>query len=118
MKIRGRKRAQNDLRLIVFVCVFTILSGAFVFCDTPNQDWGSYYSSKNAIKKLSIKLGEYSWQYLSVAAALKKLKGAWKECCATKKIASDLKKTFLEELIARKAFDQHMPLELLQTMIV
>ena len=36
-------------------------------------------TSKNAIKRLSIKLGEYSCQYLSAAAALEKLKGAQKE---------------------------------------
>ena len=28
---------QNDRRLIVFVCVFTVLSGAFVFCDGSND---------------------------------------------------------------------------------
>ena len=60
----------------------------------------------NVIKKLSIKLGKYSGQYLSAAEALENLKGAWKEYRATKKIASALRKTFQEELIARKAVDQ------------
>ena len=32
MKIQGRKRAQNDRRMRIFVCFFTVLSGAFVFC--------------------------------------------------------------------------------------
>ena len=43
--------------------------------------------SKNAIKKLSVKLGEYSGHYLTALACLDKLKIAWKEYCATKKDA-------------------------------
>ena len=54
-----------------------------------HRDWIDYWHSilqiktgvlttKNAIKKLSIKLGKYSRQYLSAAEALKKLRGAWK----------------------------------------
>ena len=60
-------------------------------------------TSKNTIKKLSIKLGKYSGQYLSAAEALQKLKDAWKEYRVAKKIASALRKTFQEELIARNA---------------
>ena len=36
-------------------------------------------ASKNTIKRLSIKLGEYSGQYLNAAEALSELKCAWKE---------------------------------------
>ena len=41
----------------------------------------------NTIKQLSIKLGEYSGQYLNAAEALSKLKCAWKEYRAAKEIA-------------------------------
>ena len=55
-----------------------------------HRDWIDYWhiilltktrvlTSKNTIKRLSIKLGEYSGQYPSAAAALEKLKGAWKK---------------------------------------
>ena len=67
-------------------------------------------TSKNTIKKLSIKLGEYSRQYLSAVEALTKLKGAWKEYRAAKKIASALRKNFQEEHIPRKAVDQKVTL--------
>ena len=63
-------------------------------------------TSKNAIKKLSIKLGEYSGQYLTVLACLDKLKIAWKEYRAAKKEAGSLRKAFLEDKIARKAHDR------------
>ena len=59
--------------------------------------------SKNTIKKLSIKLGEYSGNYLSALACLNKLKIAWKEYRAAKKVAWSLCDTFLEYKIARKA---------------
>ena len=42
-------------------------------------------TSKNVIKKLSIKLGEYSGHYLTSLACLFKLKIAWKEYRAAKK---------------------------------
>lgn len=51
-------------------------------------------TSKNAIKKLYIKLGKYYGQYINFTAALKKLKVAWNEFRAAKKIASDLGKTY------------------------
>ena len=60
-------------------------------------------TSKNAIKKLSIKLGEYSGYYLAVLACLDKLKIAWKEYRATKKVAWSLHENFLEDKIAKKA---------------
>ena len=44
-------------------------------------------TSKNAIKKLSIKLGEYSGHYLTALACLDNLKIAWKEYRAAKKMA-------------------------------
>ena len=47
-------------------------------------------TSKNAIKKLSIKLGEYSGHYLTSLACLDKLKLAWKDYCAAKKVAREL----------------------------
>ena len=58
---------------------------------------------KQALKKLSIKIDEYSGQYLTTLAALDKLKIAWKEYCAAKKEAWGLRKSFLEDKIARKA---------------
>ena len=75
-------------------------------------------TSKNTIKKLSIKVGEFSGQYLSETAALLKLKSAWKEYRAAKKIAGALRKIFQEELIAQKAIDQQVPPELLQKMMI
>ena len=51
-------------------------------------------TSKNAIKKLSIKLGEYSGHYLTSLACLDKLKIAWKEYRAAKKEAWSLRETF------------------------
>ena len=82
-----------------------------------HQDWIDYWhiilriktgvlTSKNTIKKLSIKLSEYSGQYLSAAEALKKLKEVWDKYRAAKKITSTLRKIFLEELVARKAVDR------------
>ena len=47
-------------------------------------------TSKNAIKKLSIKLDEYSGHYLTSLACLDKLKLAWKDYWATKKVVGEL----------------------------
>ena len=47
-------------------------------------------TSKNVIKELSIKLGEYSGHYLTSLACLDKLKLAWKDYCAAKKVAGEL----------------------------
>ena len=44
-------------------------------------------TSKQALKKLLIKIGEYSGQCLTTLAALDKLKIAWKEYRAAKKEA-------------------------------
>ena len=63
-------------------------------------------TSKNTIKRLSIKLGEYSGQYLNAAEALSKLKCAWKEYRAAKKIAQALRLTYQEEIMSRKAIDR------------
>ena len=54
-------------------------------------------TSKNAIKKLSIKLGEYSGHYLTALACLDKLKLAWKDYRAAKKVAWSLREAFLLE---------------------
>ena len=56
--------------------------------------------SKNAIKKLSIKLGQYSGNYLTALA-----------CVAAKKEAAALRKAFLEDQIARKAHNKKMSSE-------
>ena len=53
-------------------------------------------TSKNAIKKLSIKLGEYSWHYLTALAWLDRLKIA----------TGSLREASLEEKNARKAHDR------------
>ena len=63
-------------------------------------------TSKNNIKRLSIKLGEYSGYYLDAEEALQRLKGAWKEYKAARKIAHTLREAFLEELRSKKAIDQ------------
>ena len=68
-------------------------------------------TSKNAIKKLSIKLGEYSGHYLIALACLNKLKKAWKEYRAVKKEDWSLRQTFLEDKIARKAHDKNVTTE-------
>ena len=68
-------------------------------------------TSKNAIKKLSIKLGEYSGHYLTSLACLDKLKIAWKEYQAAKKEAWSLRETFLEDKITRKAHDRNVTSE-------
>ena len=44
-------------------------------------------TSKKALNKLSIKIDEYSDQYVTKLAALNKLKIAWKEYRAAKKEA-------------------------------
>ena len=69
------------------------------------------FTSKNAIKKLSIKLGEYSVHYLTSLACLDKLKIAWNEYHAGKKEAWSLWQTFLEEKIARKPHDRNVTTE-------
>ena len=65
-------------------------------------------TSKNAIKKLSIKLGEYSGSYLTTIACVDKLKIAWNEYQFSKKEAAALRSTFLEEQIARKAYNKRI----------
>ena len=75
-------------------------------------------TSKNTIKRLLIKLGEYSGHYLNAAEALKKLKDAWKEYSAAKKIAHVLRKTCQEEIIVRKAIDRKVTIEQLTKMMI
>ena len=69
------------------------------------------HTSKNAIKKLSIKLAEFSGQYLSADEALENLKATWKEYWAAKKVASELNETFQEEPMTRDAIDHKIPPE-------
>ena len=52
MKIRACKHAQNDQRLIVFVCVFTVLSGTFVFCVTESLSVNSNSKLDKLFKKI------------------------------------------------------------------
>ena len=59
-------------------------------------------TSKNAIKKLYIKIGEYPGQYLTSLVCLEKLKIAWNEYLVAKKEVWALRKSFLEDKIARK----------------
>ena len=53
-------------------------------------------TSKNAIKKLSIKLDEYSGNYLTAIACVDKLKIAWKEYQDAKKEAAALRRAVLK----------------------
>ena len=75
-------------------------------------------TSKNTIKRLSIKLGEYSGQFLNAAEALAKLKCAWKEYRAAKKIANALRLTYQEELMSRKRADRKVTTEQLTKMMI
>ena len=68
-------------------------------------------TSMNTIKKLSIKLVAYLGNYLTALACLEKLKLAWKEYRGAKKEVASLRKTFLEDQIARKAHDEKMTSE-------
>ena len=68
-------------------------------------------TSKNAIKKLSIKLGEYSGHCLTALAYLDKLNFAWKLYLAARKEAGSLREAFIEDKIARKAHDRKVTTE-------
>ena len=68
-------------------------------------------TSKNTIKELSIKFGEYSGNYLTALACLEKLKIPWKEYQGAKREAASLRMAFLEDQIARKAHDKKMSSE-------
>ena len=75
-------------------------------------------TSKQALKRLSIKIGEYSSQYLTTLACLDQLKLAWKEYRAAKKEAWTLRKSFVEDKIARKAHDSNVTTETIMKMMV
>ena len=66
------------------------------------------FTSKNAIKKLFIKLEEYLGHYLTSFACLDNLKIDWKEYQAAKKEAWVLQKTIMEDKIVRKAHDRNV----------
>ena len=55
---------------------------------------------------------------MSTVAAFEKLKGAWKEHHVAKKKASELRKTFQEELTARKTIGRQVLPEHLQQMMI
>ena len=74
-------------------------------------------TSKNVIKKLSIKLGEYSGHYLTSLACLDKLKIAWKDYRAAKKVAWELRETFMQEKIDRLAEDRNTTSEYMENML-
>ena len=62
-------------------------------------------TSKNIIKRLSLKLGLYAGHYLSAADALVSLKRAWKDYKAAKKIAVTFWKDLLQSIIDRLAME-------------
>ena len=68
-------------------------------------------TSKNAIKRLSIKSGGYSGHYLTDLVYLDKLKIAWKEYRAAKKETWSLHETFVQDKIARKAHNRNVTTE-------
>lgn len=76
------------------------------------------FTSKNVIKNLLIKLGEYLGQYVTVLVALEKLKAAWKEYSVAKKVAASLCKTFLKDKIARKVHDLNVSSENMMKMML
>ena len=84
----------------------------------PSYELTGVLTSKNAIKRLSIKIGEYSGQFLNAAEALAKLKCAWKEYWAAKKIANALRLTYQEELMSRKAADRKVTTEQLTKIMI
>ena len=75
-------------------------------------------TSKQALKCLSIKIGEYFGQYLTTLAYLDQLKLAWKEYRAAKKEAWTLRKSFVEDKIARKAHNSNVTTETMKKMMV
>ena len=68
-------------------------------------------TSKNAIKRLSIKLDEYSGHYLTILACLDKLKIAWGKYCTAKKEAWSLCETFLQDKNSKEAYDRNVTKE-------
>ena len=72
---------------------------------------------KNAIKKLSIRLGEYSGHYLTALACLDKLKIAWKDYCAAKRVTWALRETFIQEKIDWQAEDRNTTSEHMENML-
>ena len=75
-------------------------------------------TSKQALKRLSIKIGEYLGQYLTTLACLDQLKLAWKEYRAAKKEAWKLCKSFVEDKITRKAHDSNVTTETMKKMMI
>ena len=74
-------------------------------------------TSKNVIKRLSIRLGEYSENYLTTVACIDKLKIAWKEYQVAKKDAAALRSAFIEDQIAKKAHHKRMSSEAMIKML-
>ena len=74
-------------------------------------------TSKNAIKKFSIKLGEYSGHYLTSLACLDKLKLAWKDYCVAKEPAGELRRTFLQGKIDILVQDRNSTAEQMENML-
>ena len=68
-------------------------------------------TSKNDIKRLSIKLGECLGQYLTALVYPDKLKIVWKEYGVAKKEIWVLWKSFPDDKIARKSHDRNMTME-------
>ena len=78
----------------------------------------SVFTSKNVIKILSIKLGEYSGQYLNADDALIELKKWWKKYRAAKKIVGELRKTIQQVIISKLAVDCKVTPEVIQKMMI
>lgn len=73
-------------------------------------------TSNNAIKRLFIKLGGYSDDYLTADKAL--IQPAWRESRATKKTASPLKKEFQHDHINIMFVDRNMTLDMKKKMMI
>lgn len=65
-------------------------------------------TSHTIIKRLSIKLGEYSGQYLTAAEAIVQLKKAWKDCKAAKTTVHTMRPGFQESYIKQLAKDRNV----------
>ena len=87
-----------------------------------HKDWIDYWhrilliktgvlTSKNVIKRVSIKLGEYSGNYLTTVVCIDKLKIEWKEYQVVKKDAAALRSAFLKDQNTRKAHHKRMSSE-------
>ena len=74
-------------------------------------------TSQTIIKRLSIKLGEYSGQYLTAAEAIVQLKKVWKDYKTAKKTAHIMRTGFQESHVKRLAKDRKISQPAMKSMM-